>query len=199
MPNCHIALAIVLIVVAYFIGNISPATIISKAHGRDIRKEGSGNPGTTNMLRTQGKKAAGLTLLVDVLKGVVAVLIGRYFGGEYLAVYCAVAVIFGHLWPVCFKFKGGKGIATGLGLLLALSVPMGLICLAAAIVFFVTVRIVSIGSIAATIAMPICAWFLCPEYFPWSLLVMVAVLFKHRANIGRLIRKEEPKFSLKKK
>ncbi len=195
--------SIVMIVISYFIGNISPATVVAKAAGKNIRKEGSGNPGTTNVLRTLGKKAAGLTLLIDVLKGLVPVLVGGVLGDSIgvpnLEVYCAVAVFLGHCFPVCYKFQGGKGIATGLGLLLGLSVPVALIALAAAIVFFVTVRIVSIGSIAAAIAMPIASWFFCPEFFPWSFILLAVVLIKHRKNIGRLVRGEEPRFSLKKK
>lgn len=183
---------------SYFIGNLSPATILSKAAGIDIRREGSGNPGTTNVLRVMGKKAAVATLLVDVLKGVAAVLIGNYFGGQPLAVVAGLAVFAGHIWPVCFRFKGGKGIATGLGVVLTLSVPMGLLCLAVAAVGFLISRRVSVGSLLGATTLPITAWYMLPGYVPIFLLMAAIVYIKHRGNISRLLKGEEPKTSFKK-
>ncbi len=184
---------------AYLIGNLSPATLISKASGVDIRKEGSGNPGTTNMLRVMGKKAAVLTLIIDLLKGVAAVLLGKYAGGESLAVLCGLAVFLGHIFPVLYKFKGGKGIATALGVLLALSVTMALFCLALAVLGFVTARRVSVGSLLAALALPVLAYFYMPDYIIVFALMAALVVIKHRSNIRRLVKGEEPKISLKKK
>ena len=99
----------VLGLIAYFIGNISPSTIMAKRQGLDIKKEGSGNAGPTNALRVMGKKAGAITCIVDILKGVVAVLIGLLFGGPMAAYVCALCVFLGHVWPIVYKFQGGKG------------------------------------------------------------------------------------------
>lgn len=183
---------------AYLIGNISPATLIARASGVDIRNEGSGNPGTTNMLRVMGKKAAVFTLFIDILKGVIAVLIGKYFGGEPLAVICGLAVFAGHVFPVIYKFKGGKGIATAFGVLLALNIQMALLCLGIAAVAFVTARRVSVGSLLGAIALPVFARFFMPDYIVVFAVMAIIVIIKHRGNIRRLLHGEEPKISFKK-
>ncbi len=183
---------------AYLIGNISPATLIARASGVDIRNEGSGNPGTTNMLRVMGKKAAVFTLFIDILKGVIAVLIGKYFGGEPLAVICGLAVFAGHVFPVIYKFKGGKGIATAFGVLLALNIQMALLCLGIAAVAFVTARRVSVGSLLGAIALPVLTRFFMPDYIVVFAVMAIIVIIKHRGNIRRLLHGEEPKISFKK-
>ncbi len=186
------------LIAAYFIGNISPATLIAKAAGLDIRKEGSGNPGTTNVLRVLGKKAAVGTLLIDVLKGVAAVELGRIAGNEWLAVLCGFVVFIGHIWPVCFHFKGGKGIATAFGVLLAVNPVVGLLCLAVALLGALVSKRMSIGSIAGAIALPILIGYFEPE-FVWVFFAMaVIVIIKHRANLKRIIKGEEPKLNFKK-
>lgn len=187
------------IVAAYLIGNISPATLISKGAGVNIRKEGSGNPGTTNMLRVMGKKAAVFTLLLDVLKGVAGVYLGWYLGGNLIAVICGLAVFTGHVFPVMYKFKGGKGIATALGVLLTLNLPMAFISLAIAALGFVASKRVSVGSIMAAFALPFLAYFFMPDYIIIFALMAVIVIIKHRGNIRRLLNGEEPKVSFKKK
>ncbi|NLP30850.1 MAG: glycerol-3-phosphate 1-O-acyltransferase PlsY [Clostridiales bacterium] len=186
------------IVIAYFLGNISPATIISKAARIDIRKKGSGNPGTTNVLRVIGPKAAAITLAIDIIKGVVAVLIGKYIGGETLAVICGLAVFIGHIWPIVFKFKGGKGIATGFGVLLTLNYVFALICLAIAAIGFVVSKRVSVGSLLSALSIPIIANYFMPDYVVLLSAMTVIIFVKHRSNIKRLIKGEEPKVSFKK-
>lgn len=186
------------LIIAYLIGNISPAILISRAAGIDIRTKGSGNAGTTNMLRVMGKKAALITLVIDVLKGVVAVVIGRVAGGEGLAVLCGLFVFSGHIWPALFGFRGGKGIATGLGLLLAINLKLGLICLAAAAVGLLLTRRVSVGSLLAAILLPFAAYMLVPDYWFILLIISIIIFIKHRSNIQRLLKGEEPKFNLKK-
>lgn len=186
------------ILFAYLIGNLSPATLLSKAKGVDIRKEGSGNPGTTNVLRTLGKKSAALTLLIDALKGVLAVLAGKMTGGETLAMICAIAVLAGHIWPVFYKFKGGKGIATGLGVLLAFDWRIGLICLGIAALGVLLSRRVSVGSLTTAAALPVVSWLLHPVFLPYAMAITIIVIWKHRMNIQRLIQGTEPKFNLKK-
>ena len=194
-----IIIAAISVVISYFIGNISPATIVGKLHGVDIRKEGSGNPGTTNVLRTLGVKAAACTLLIDVLKGVIPVLAGRLIGGEDLACFCGTAAFFGHIWPVCFGFKGGKGVATGFGVIVAFNWPTGIVCLVTALAGAVLSRRMSVGSIAAAVAFPVMFFFVKPDYLIWSVCLAVIVLWRHRANIVRLAKGEEPPMSFSKK
>ena len=195
----EMAVSAAAIVIAYMIGNISPATLISKASGVDIRKEGSGNPGTTNMLRIMGKKAALLTLVIDVLKGVAGVLVGAYLGGEALSVLCGLAVFTGHIFPAIYGFKGGKGIASAFGVLLALHINIALICLGVAALGFVTARRVSVGSLLAALSLPFLAWLYMPDYILVFTAMAIIVLIKHRSNLMRLIKGEEPKISFKRK
>lgn len=192
-----ITFMIIAIAIAYLLGNISPAILIGKAHGVDVRKEGSGNAGTTNVLRLLGKKAAAATLLIDILKGVVAVIIGNIFDPR-IGMMCALAVFLGHIWPVFFKFKGGKGAATGFGAVLAVSPPLGLCVIIVAAVLVLITKRMSVGSLAAAISLPALSLLFVPEFF-WIAIAMMAIsVFKHRANIGRLMRGEEPKMNFKK-
>lgn len=190
---------IVAIIVAYFIGNISPAIIIGKMMlGIDIRSKGSGNAGATNTLRVLGKKAAFATLVIDVLKGVAAVLLGRYIGGQYLAMACGMAVFIGHIWPMIFGFRGGKGIATAFGTIVTLEPLLGLIY---AMIGLSTVAIskkVSVGSLVTSILFPVIAYFFDPKYLLWAIAMAVIIIFKHRMNIKRLFKGEEPNLSFRK-
>ena len=189
---------ILLVVVCYFIGNISPAILIGRMKGIDIRKEGSGNAGTTNVLRVLGKKYAVATLLIDILKGVVAVAIGRYIGNQNIALACGIAALVGHIWPIVFGFRGGKGIATAFGVLVTLEPLLGLIEAVIALIFMIVSRRVSVGSLAAAVILPFAAYYFNPEYLIPMIGVAVIVIFKHRANIKRLLKGEEPKVNLKK-
>lgn len=192
------ALFILALLVAYFIGNISPATLIAKAAGLDIRKEGSGNPGTTNVLRVLGKKAAVGTLAIDILKGVAAVWLGRLVGGEALAVFCGFFAFIGHVWPVVFRFKGGKGIATAFGVLLAVDPRVGLLCFAVAALGVAVSRRMSIGSVGGGIALPFLIWYFDPEFTVIFAVMAFIVVFRHRSNLKRIIKGEEPKLNFKK-
>lgn len=189
---------VIAIVLSYFLGNISPAILIGRAMGIDIRKKGSGNAGTTNALRVLGKKAAAATLAIDILKGVVAVLLGRYIGGQGTALLCGLAVFAGHIWPMAFGFRGGKGIATGFGVALALEPMLGLIEFGAAVLLFVATKRVSVGSIVAAVVFPFAAYYFDHSYLPIAAAMGAIVLFKHRMNIKRLFKGEEPKVSFKK-
>lgn len=186
------------IVIAYFLGNISPSILIGRAKGIDIRKEGSGNAGTTNTLRVIGKKAAVTVLVIDILKGVAAVLLGRYIGGQELSMYCGLAVFLGHIWPAAFGFRGGKGIATAFGVILAWEPILGLAELAIAAFFLVTTKRVSVGSITAAIALPFAAFYFDHRYLTVTIVMAIIVIIKHRKNIVRLMKGEEPKVSFKK-
>lgn len=187
------------VILAYFLGNISPAILFSRARGEDIRTQGSGNPGTTNMLRVYGKKAAAATLAIDVLKGVAAVLIGRVLGGELAAYICAVAVVLGHMWPLLWNFKGGKGVATSLGACLAISPLMGIAALMAGCAVILLTRMVSPGSIVGAIVLPMLTRAFCPDFFPYAAVLAILVIVKHSSNIKKLFRGEESRIDFSKK
>ena len=201
--------------IAYLLGSISFSVIISKKMaGFDVREKGSGNAGSTNVLRSVGKKAAALTLLGDVLKGVVAILIafilGLIIGEENIsrALLVQIAgffVILGHTFPVFFKFKGGKGIATALGILIMINWQIGLICLVFALIIMAVTRMVSLGSIMAAVLFPILVLFVPHnayladgDYFIYSLILAAFVIFNHRENVKRLLEGKENKLSFKK-
>ena len=190
---------IIAIIGSYFIGNISPSILIGRMMGVDIRKEGSGNAGTTNVLRVLGKKAAAATMVIDILKGVVPVLIGRYIGGQELAMLCGLAAFLGHIWPALFGFRGGKGIATAFGMIVTLEPLLGLIEAVTISTFLLISRRVSVGSLAAAIILPFAAYFFDPDYLIVMVIMTAITLYKHRLNIKRLITGEEPKVNLKKR
>jgi len=190
---------ILVIVIAYFLGNISPSTLIGRAMGVDIKKEGSGNAGTTNALRVLGKKAAVITLIVDIGKGVVAVLLGNALAGPEAAMYCALAAFIGHIWPVMFKFKGGKGVAVAFGTIVAINWQLGLLCLAVVAVVVLLTKMVSAGSVTVAIVFPVLAYFMEPDFLYVGIVMAALLLYAHRGNIKRLIKGEENKLSFKKK
>lgn len=180
------------IVIAYALGNISPSTIMAKAQGLDIKQEGSGNAGTTNALRVMGKKAGAITLIVDILKGTVAVVLGGIIAGPTAASWCVLAVFCAHVWPVLYKFQGGKGVATAFGSILGLNPLLALICLGIVAVFVFTSKRMSVGSIAGAIAFPILAIFMEPTFIVPAIVMALIIIVKHRANIQRLMKGEEP-------
>lgn len=195
----NVGLIVFLMLLSYSIGCISPSSIMAKMNGIDIKKEGSGNAGTTNALRVLGKKAAAVTFFVDVFKGFIAVFIAQRFLSPEIACYAAMAVFFGHVFPLHLKFKGGKGVATGFGASLAICPWIGLTAFAVFIVTVVISKMVSPGSILAAVVFLVVTWF-CADYFMIPASIMVAtVMIKHRSNIQRLIRGEENKINLHKK
>ena len=208
---------IIILIIAYAIGSINFSVIISrKMAGFDVREKGSGNAGATNMLRTVGKKAAILTLICDVLKGVVAILIALIAGKivknvdqAVLVQIAGIAVVIGHTFPIFFEFKGGKGVATALGVLLMINWQIGLICLVFALVIMALSRIVSLGSIGAAILFPVLVLFIhtnyiveakSSKYLLFSVILALIVIFNHRENIRKLADGTENKldFSSKK-
>ena len=189
---------IISIIIAYLLGNISPSIILGKLHGIDIKKEGSGNAGTTNALRVLGKKAALITLIIDIGKGVLAVVIGKLIGGEAVGYLCALAVFCGHIWPCFYRFKGGKGVATAFGAILAVNWILGLSALGIVAVGVALSQRMSVGSLLGSVTFPIICWLLEPDFIHIGWIMAVIVLIKHRANIGRLFRGEEPKMNFKK-
>ena len=182
---------LICVAIGYVFGLFQTSYIYGKMHGIDIRTQGSGNAGTTNVLRVLGKKAAFITLVIDIAKGFLAVRLGMLFGYETGAV-CAVAVFCGHIWPCFYRFKGGKGVATAFGALLAINWMLGLTALAiVAAGLFISKRM-SVGSILGAITFPLVCYYLEPEFLYEGSLMALIILIKHRANIGRLLRGEEP-------
>lgn len=205
---------VLMAIVAYLIGSINFSVILSKKMaGFDVREKGSGNAGTTNMLRSVGKGAAVLTLICDVLKGVVAIVIAIGVGNiianldkALLVQIAGIAVVIGHTFPIFFGFKGGKGVATSLGILLMTNWQIGLICLVFALLLMVLTRMVSLGSCAAAVLFPVLVLFIKQhyivlegtDYFIYSVILAVIVLYNHRSNIKRIMNGTENKLSFKK-
>ncbi len=204
---------IIIGIIGYLIGSISFSIIIGKKMaGIDVREQGSGNAGSTNVLRTIGKKAAALTLLCDVLKGVVAVLIAFVVGkfakdlnSAILIQIAALAVVVGHTFPIYFGFKGGKGVATSLGILLIVNWQIGLICLVFALLLMALTRMVSLGSVSAAVLYPVLTIFITEHYLVsgnyiiFGILLAAFVIFNHRENVKRILSGTENKLSFKKK
>ena len=201
----------IIAIVAYLIGSINFSVILSKKMaGFDVREKGSGNAGTTNMLRSVGKKAAAITLVCDILKGVIAILIAMLMNkifkdsnGALLVQIAGVAVILGHTFPIFFKFKGGKGVATSLGVLIMSNWQIGLICLVFALILIILTQMVSVGSIAAAILYPVLTLFI-PQnyiipgnYIIYSVVLAVIIVFNHRENVKRLLSGTENRISFK--
>lgn len=202
-----VACCILTAVLAYFIGSISFSVIFTKKiAGFDVREKGSKNAGSTNVLRTAGKKVALLTLVCDILKGVVAILLAKLIGYidhfehiEYLIQIAGIAVVLGHTFPIFFGFKGGKGVATSLGIILLINWQIGLICLVFALVLIILSRMVSLGSVSAAILFPVLTLFITDNYLVpgdyriFGILLGIFVCFNHRSNIKRLLKGEENK------
>ena len=231
-------------VCAYFLGNVNPAIILGRAKGVDIRSQGSGNAGTTNALRSLGKKAGALTFVIDVVKGWAgyyiplliflrislmdeAIMSGMVSSqssaadAAYMAwnistlppaMLCGLCVILGHMYPAVFGFRGGKGVATTFGVLLAASPLYALVLLAVVLVFTAIFRRVSLSvMIAVAVALVLVFWGAGAQgdgvvYFVafmrfnafhplWVTIILALIVFKHRSNIGRLIKGQEPKLS----
>ena len=195
--------------VGYLLGSISFSVIFSKKlAGVDVREKGSKNAGSTNVLRVAGKQAAALTLICDILAIIIGNIIKADNNAKGLLVEIAgLAVVLGHTFPCFFNFKGGKGVATSLGVLMMINWRIGLICLVFALIIMIVFKIVSIGSIMAAILFPVLCLFI-----PWnfivpgsrisfvifSIILALMVIFNHRSNIGRLLAGEEKQLSFKK-
>ncbi len=185
--------------IAYLIGSLSFAVIVSRAFGLpDPRSFGSGNPGATNVLRTGKKAAAVLTLLGDAAKGAVAVLLARHFApaygeGEMAVLAAALAVFVGHLYPVFFGFKGGKGVATALGVLLALNPWLGLVTLATWLLAAFMWRTSSLSALIAAVFAPFYGLVLFPSWPPVLCVVLLSALlvYRHKSNIQNLLAGKE--------
>jgi glycerol-3-phosphate acyltransferase PlsY len=197
---------------AYLIGSLSFAVIVSRAMGlSDPRTYGSKNPGATNVLRSGSKAAAVVTLLLDALKGALPVLLLKWFGpawglGEGTQALAGVAAFVGHLWPVFFRFKGGKGVATAAGVLLAFNPWLGAVALGIWLVVVLISRYVSLASMAAALLAPVCYLWLDGVLWPANAdkaiamaTMAVLLVYRHSENINRLVAGKEAKLGAKKK
>ena len=187
---------------SYLIGNFSSAYILGKIFKKtDIRTYGSGNAGATNALRVFGKKVGILAFILDVLKGILAIYIGGWIMGDKGKLIAAVFVVLGHDWPIFLKFKGGKGIATSLGVLLCLHLPTAIVCIVIGLLVIIKTRYVSLGSIICACLVPIIGTIMNRpfnrDYFIVTLILGVLAIFKHRSNIKRLIDGKEFKLGEK--
>ena len=190
-------LDISLVVFAYLLGSVSAAIVTCKVMGLpDPRSEGSRNPGATNVLRYGGKKAAAITLFGDMLKGLLPVLLGHAMGvDESVLAAIAMAAFLGHLYPVFFGFKGGKGVATAFGVLLGLTWPVALAVLATWLIMAKVFKVSSLAALTAAVLTPLYTWQLAPEnvYISLSIAISILLLWRHRSNIQRLLSGEECK------
>ncbi|WP_414451135.1 glycerol-3-phosphate 1-O-acyltransferase PlsY [Burkholderia sp. 22PA0099] len=192
-------------VAAYLIGSVSFAVVVSALMGlADPRSYGSKNPGATNVLRSGNRKAAVLTLLGDAFKGWLAVWLVRHFGigGEIGVALAAIAVFLGHLYPIFFRFQGGKGVATAAGVLLAISPALGIATLLSWLVIAFCFRYSSLAALVAAVFAPIFDVYLFGTQgnpVAWAVLAMsVLLIWRHRANISKLLNGQESRIGAKK-
>lgn len=182
-------------VAAYLLGSIPFGLILTKLFGAgDIRKIGSGNIGATNVLRTGRKGLAASTLVLDMAKGFLAVFLGWYFGGPDLATLAAYGAVIGHCFPIWLKFRGGKGVATFLGIATALAWPIGAVSALVWLGSIAATRISSIGGILSAVSAPITAAFIGDrQLVEATALIAILIVIRHWQNICRLLRRNEPK------
>ena len=187
---------------SYLIGSLSSAIILCKLAGLpDPRTEGSGNPGATNVMRIGGKKLAALTLIGDLLKGLIPVVLAWLLNQSALTVsLVAVAAFIGHLFPVFFGFKGGKGVATALGAILGLNYLVALCALGVWIVIFTVTKISSLSALIAAVSAPLFLYlFNASSEIVWAVIFMdLLLIYRHKGNIQRLLKGEEGKLKSKK-
>jgi glycerol-3-phosphate acyltransferase PlsY len=191
-------MAIAAIILGYLSGSIPFGLLLTRWAGLgDVRMIGSGNIGATNVLRTGNKKIAALTLIADAVKGTIPILIMKAAGGETAGLIAGLAAFAGHLFPVWLGFKGGKGVATNIGILFGLYWPLGLIFLAVWLAMAFLFRFSSLSALTASALSPLWAWLLDKTTLILPLLLLaILIWFMHRANIARLLKGEEAKIKL---
>ncbi|HET8707628.1 MAG TPA: glycerol-3-phosphate 1-O-acyltransferase PlsY [Pseudomonadales bacterium] len=200
MDITQILVGLVLTLAAYLMGSISTAILVCRALGYpDPRGEGSGNPGTTNVLRIAGKGPAALTLLGDVAKGVVPVVLSRHFNAaDWILAAVTLGAFAGHLFPIFFKFEGGKGVATALGAVTVLSWPIGVSVMATWLVIALITRYSSLAAIVGWALAPVYAYFFAPNYLMMLLVLSAMLIYRHQENIRKLLSGTERKIGEKK-
>ena len=192
---------LLLLAIGYLLGSTPSGYFAGRwLKGIDLRDCGSGSTGATNVLRNVGKAPALVVFLVDVGKGALAVLLAKHFGlGNWIQVLAGLAALAGHIWPVWLGWKGGKAVATGLGMFLGLAWPVGLACFGLFMAVISIFRIVSLSSVVAAVGLPLLMLLAGQSvaYISVSLVAMLLVLWRHRSNIQRLIAGTEPKIGQK--
>ncbi len=192
---------VIAVIISYLIGSISSAIVVCKIMRLpDPRTQGSKNPGATNVLRIGGKKAAVITLLGDVLKGVVPVLAAKWYGLDTLSLsLVAFAAFFGHLYPIFFGFQGGKGVATAFGCMAALSWPVGLAMVATWLMVALIFRYSSLAALITALLAPIYTWYFTNwDYTITACAISILLIYRHRSNIHNLLAGTEDKIGEKK-
>ena len=194
-------ISFIAVLIGYVCGSIPFGLLLTRAAGLgDVRSIGSGNIGATNVLRTGNKKIAALTLFLDGLKGAVPVLLLTYFGTPEAGMIAGLAAMAGHIFPLWLGFKGGKGVATSLGMLFGLCWPLGLIFIALWLALAFAFRRSSVAGLVTSALTPLWAYLLGrPDLVLPTALIAVAIWLMHRTNIGRLLKGEEPKIDLQKR
>lgn len=196
-------LRIALVIIAgYLLGSLNTSLIVGRFYEVDVRKHGSGNAGMTNTLRTLGKKAALFVVLGDIAKGILAYLAGYYiYGGHPGGLLGGTACILGHIWPVFFRFRGGKGVLTAFAVLLMFDWAIALGLFLVFIIILLITRYVSLGSVTAAFLFPIAAAVFGRDVptMVFSGIIALIIIIKHRENIKRLLNGTESKFSLSRK
>ncbi|MGE4282643.1 MAG: glycerol-3-phosphate 1-O-acyltransferase PlsY [Clostridia bacterium] len=186
---------------AYLLGSVNSSILVGRLWANiDIRKHGSGNAGATNILRTLGKAAAVVVLLGDVLKGILGVIVGNYFGGEIGALAAGIACVVGHNYPIYFGFKGGKGILTSAAVIFMIHWKIGLILLLGVILIIAFTRYVSLGSVIGASLYPVVVFILDNkgiEYILFAFCIAFLAVYRHQANIKRLLEGTESKIGSK--
>lgn len=188
--------------IGYLFGSLNSSLIVGRFYGVDVRKHGSGNAGTSNALRTLGKKAALLVLIGDIVKGILAYIAGYYiFGGQLGGMLGGTAAILGHVWPIFFGFKGGKGVLTSFAVLMFIDWRIALGLLGVFIIIVFITRFISLGSMIAAALFPVTSIILEKDIgtIVFSGIIAVLIIVKHHANIKRLLGGTEAKLSFKAK
>ncbi|MTI67627.1 MAG: glycerol-3-phosphate 1-O-acyltransferase PlsY [Firmicutes bacterium] len=193
---------IILILVSYLLGNISTSYILGRIiEKKDIRNHGSKNAGATNALRVFGVKLAASTFLGDALKGVVAVIIGNYILGSSGMLIGAIFAVIGHNWPAFLKFKGGKGIATTIGVVLAINPLLAIISIIIGLIIIIKTKYVSLGSIIAMGILPLLGLIVVrpfdKKFLIFTLILSIMAIYRHKTNIERLVKGSESKIGEK--
>jgi glycerol-3-phosphate acyltransferase PlsY len=190
----HVWMFVFFMIFAYLSGSLSTAILLAKVFRLpDPRSAGSGNPGATNMLRMGGKKLAIFVLMGDLLKGFLVVFIATFLLSPLQAGWVGLLAVVGHMYPIFFQFKGGKGVATGAGVVLALSLPLGALVLATWVGVAFLFRYSSLAAIISTIFAPVYAFWLNKEAIIPVMLISVLILYRHYGNMRRLIEGSESK------
>jgi glycerol-3-phosphate acyltransferase PlsY len=190
-----ISFTLIMIFAAYMLGSVSSAIVVCYLFGKgDPRTQGSGNPGATNVLRIAGPLAAGIVLVFDIMKGTLSVYVAFLLGVDAISIgVVAIAACLGHMFPIFFKFKGGKGVATALGCLIALGFNWAGLLLGIWVLMVIVTGYSSLAAIVTVTIAPIYTLFFKPEYMYSVLMLSVMIIWQHRANIRRLLHGKESK------